>query len=44
MPAAVATVGMLFSVPHTRKRKRYLEALDAGLDAEGKACSVATPE
>jgi hypothetical protein len=27
---------MLFSVPHTRKRKRYLEALDAGLDADGK--------
>lgn len=29
---AVQTVGQLFSVPHSRKRKKYLESLEAGMD------------
>ena len=27
---------MLFHVPHTRKQKRYLEALEAGMDTDAK--------
>ena len=30
--AAVQTVGQLFSVPHSKKRKKYLESLEAGMD------------
>lgn len=30
------TVNMLFHVPHTRKQKRYLEALEAGMDTDAK--------
>lgn len=29
---AVQTVGQLFSVPHSKKRKKYLESLEAGMD------------
>lgn len=29
---AVQSVGQLFSVPHSRKRKKYLESLEAGMD------------
>lgn len=31
--AAGQTVAALFAVPHSKKRKRYLEALEAGMDA-----------
>ena len=33
MSAAGQTVAALFAVPHSKKRKRYLEALEAGMDA-----------
>ena len=32
MLPAVQSVGQLFSVPHSRKRKKYLESLEAGMD------------
>ncbi len=32
---AVQVVGQLFSVPQSRKRKRYLESLEAGMDLTG---------
>ena len=32
---AVQTVGQLFSVPQSRKRKKYLESLEAGMDLTG---------
>lgn len=32
---AVQTVGQLFSMPQSRKRKKYLESLEAGMDLTG---------
>lgn len=35
--AAAQTVAALFAVPHSKKRKRYLDALEAGMDASSAA-------